>query len=208
MIPMRGIRLFAFVIAVALLVPASALGAAQMNLDTDVKSGVLVEQYKEFDGKEITFRGEVIGERMVRGGHAWLHINDDAYFERNIEEGQPLGGMNSGHAVWIPTPLTDELQYFGDYRNEGDIVRVKGTFNAACPQHGGDMDIHATELELLRPGHPVVDPIRPAKTAAALVLGALAAFLFWLSRTGWGPRFETRRPQPGRRTAVSRGGDR
>ena len=109
----------------------------------------LVEQPKEFDGEGVTFAGEVIGEAMVRGDMAWLHINDDAYYVKNVEEGAQLGGYNTGIAVWLPAGLAEELEYFGDYEHEGDIVEVAGVFNAACAEHGGDMDIHATELEIV-----------------------------------------------------------
>lgn len=194
---MRRGSIIGAVLALALLVPSSALAAASINVGTDVKSADLVEQPSKFDGKTITFRGEVIGERMVRGENTWLHINDDAYFERNIEEGQPLGGYNSGHAVYIPTSLTEGIEFYGDYHNEGDIVRVEGTFNAACAQHGGDMDIHATSLDILREGHTVVDPIKPWKLVLALVLAALAGLLWWADRAGFGPRFRERR-LPGR----------
>lgn len=205
---MRIGRIAAVALALMTLMPAVALGAASINVGTDTKSADLVEQPKKFDGKTITFRGEVIGERMARGANAWLHINDDAYFERNIEEGQPLGGYNSGHAIWIPTELTDGIEFYGDYRHEGDIVRVRGEFRAACPEHGGDMDIHATSLEILRPGHRVVDPIHPRKTVAALLLGALSALLYWLDRKGIGPRIAPGRPQSDRRATAARAGDR
>jgi hypothetical protein len=41
---------------------------------------------------------------------------------------------------------------YGDYRHQGDIVRISGVFHAACPEHGGDMDIHATDLSVVRAG--------------------------------------------------------
>jgi hypothetical protein len=61
-----------------------------------VTSGELVESPKEFDGTEITFVGEAVGESMRRGDMAWLHLNDDAYMERNVEEGASLGGVQLG----------------------------------------------------------------------------------------------------------------
>jgi hypothetical protein len=142
----------------------------------------LVESPKQLDGMEVTFAGEVIGEAMVRGDMAWLHINDDAYYVKNVEEGAQLGGYNTGMAVWLPADLLDEVDHYGDYRHEGDIVEVEGVFNAACPEHGGDMDIHATSLRLVQTGHEVVDPIRPQKVAWAAALVAVALGLYLIER--------------------------
>jgi hypothetical protein len=145
----------------------------------------LVESPAEYDGDIITFTGEAIGEVMVRGDMAWLHLNDDAYRDRNVEEGAPLGGYNSGMAVWIASDQTTAITHFGDHAHEGDVVRVTGTFNAACPEHGGDMDIHATSLEVITPGHKVEDPVDPGKLVWAVLLSvlAVAAFLVDRSRT-------------------------
>jgi len=34
----------------------------------------------------------------------------------------------------------------------GDTVEVTGVLHRACPQHGGDLDLHATRLEVLTTG--------------------------------------------------------
>ena len=142
----------------------------------------LVEEPKTYDGVEVDFTGEVIGEAMVRGDMAWLHINDDAYYVRNVEEGAELGGYNAGMAVWLPADNAAAIMHFGDYKHEGDVVTIVGTFNAACAEHGGDMDIHARELTVVQAGHVVVDQIRPEKVVAAVVLGLLVLALYLLDR--------------------------
>jgi hypothetical protein len=156
--------------------PTSGELIERQNVTGDVTKGLY------WNGKTVTFHGEAIGERMVRGDHAWIHLNDDAYMERNVEEGQPLGGLNSGMAVWLPAGLTDGIDTYGDYMHEGSIVEVTGVFNGACKEHGGDLDIHATELRVLRPGHVVVDPIYPWKVGLAVALTLCAALLWWLDR--------------------------
>jgi len=142
----------------------------------------LVEEPKIYDGVEVDFTGEVIGEAMVRGDMAWLHINDDAYYVRNVEEGAELGGYNAGMAVWLPADNAAAIMHFGDYKHEGDIVTIVGTFNAACAEHGGDMDIHARELTVVKAGHVVVDQIRPEKVIVAVVLALLVVALYLLDR--------------------------
>ncbi len=156
--------------------PSSTELIDRMNVPGDITAGLY------WNGKTITFHGEAIGEVMVRGPYAWIHLNDDAYMERNVEEGAPLRGYNSGMAVWVPAPLTGAIDSYGDYKHEGSIVEVKGVFNGACREHGGDMDIHATSLDVLRAGHVVVDPIPPWKLPLALGAAVTAGLLFWLER--------------------------
>jgi hypothetical protein len=165
-------------------VPAYArtLSAEAPIPSNEPSSGKLVENPKTYNGTTVTFTGEAIGEVMARGEYAWIHLNDDAYMEMNVEEGAKLGGYNSGMAVWVPTALTKQIDTYGDYKHEGSIVQVVGTFNAACKEHGGDMDIHATAVTLIRPGHVVDDPIAPWKATLAVALVLAAAGLWWLDR--------------------------
>jgi len=174
-------------LALALLTPAvmtagcRAAGTPEPS-PNEFSSADLVEKPKQLDGMTVTFEGEVIGEAMGRGDMAWLHINDDAYYVKNVEEGAQLGGYNSGMAVWLPADLAEEIQYFGDYEHEGDIVRVEGVFNAACAEHGGDMDIHATRLDVLNQGHEVVDEVKPQKVVWAVALASIALALYLVER--------------------------
>jgi hypothetical protein len=156
--------------------PTSSQLIERQNVPGDPTKGLF------YNGKTITFTGEAIGEVMVRGDYAWIHLNDDAYMEANVEEGAKLGGYNSGMAIWIPSALTAPVDTYGDYKHEGSIVQISGTFNAACKEHGGDTDIHATTLSVIRPGHLVDDPIPPWKAALAAGLALLAAGLYWLER--------------------------
>ncbi|MCE5191280.1 MAG: hypothetical protein LLG08_05920 [Actinomycetia bacterium] len=163
-------------------------GTPQAN-PNKASSAVLVESPKEYDGTTVTFTGEAIGEAMVRDDKAWIHLNDDAYYLKNVEEGAHLGGYNSGMAVWIDASLAKRIQFFGDYKHEGDVVKISGTFNAACAEHGGDMDIHATSLEIVKPGRDAQDPVRSWKLLWALALALVAAVLYVLNRNWgkWGP---------------------
>lgn len=142
-------------------------------------SGELVNGPKRFDGTRVAFEGEAIGEAMRRGESAWLHLNDDAYMRENVEEGASLGGFNSGMAVWVPAGLASRVEVFGDHKHQGDVVRVEGVFNAACAEHGGDMDIHADTLEVIAGGRDVPDPVRPWKGVMAAVLAGVAGVLWY-----------------------------
>ena len=161
---------------------APAVAADVAIPKNDPSSSQLVEKPKLYNGTTVTFTGEAIGEVMVRGDYAWIHLNDDAYMERNVEEGAKLGGYNSGMAVWVPAALTKPIDTYGDYTHEGSIVQISGTFNAACKEHGGDTDIHATSVRVVRPGHLVVDLVPGWKAALAAGMVLLAGSLFWLER--------------------------
>lgn len=166
----------------ALFIGAPGVASAQQPSPNDPSSAGLVERPKDFDGTSVEFVGEVVGDRMVRGEFAWLHLNDDPYYLKNVEEGAHLGGYNSGQAVWLPRTLADKVTTIGDHDHEGDVVKVTGTFNAACGEHGGDMDIHADLLEVLTPGHPVEDPVHPWKIILALALLAAAGATWMVQR--------------------------
>ena len=169
-------------VAMMAFVAAPAFAAEVPIPKNDPSSTQLVEKPTTYNGTTVTFTGEAIGEVMVRGDYAWIHLNDDAYEEKNVEEGAKLGGYNSGMAIWIPAALTKPVDSYGDYKHEGSIVQITGTFNAACKEHGGDMDIHATALRVVRPGHDVVDAIALWKVLLAIALVALAAGLWWVDR--------------------------
>lgn len=176
-------RRLAFALALAVAVfalPASAMAEA-------VSSTRLIEAPALWDGHSITFTGEAIGEAMTRGDEVWLHLNDDAYAGETTEEGAALSGYNSGQAAVVSPELARAVTVFGDYRHRGDLVEVSGTFNAACAEHGGDMDIHVTALRVIRPGAAVEDPPETWKlallAAAALFAAATgAAFAYRRSR--------------------------
>jgi hypothetical protein len=59
---------------------------------------------------------------------------------------------------------------------------VAGTFNAACREHGGDMDIHADDLVVVRTGHPVTHVFNRSRAVAAALLLALAGLLWLIKR--------------------------
>lgn len=104
-----------------------------------VSSTELIENAKQYDARTVTYQGEVIGDIMVRGEHAWLSVND---------------GSNA-IGVWIDKELIKQILYVGSYTAEGDLVEIMGTFHRSCIEHGGDLDIHAQSIAILRLGHAI-----------------------------------------------------
>ncbi len=138
-----------------------------------VSSEELVENAHLYDGETITFRGEVIGDIMVRKDHAWIHLNDDPY----AEQPSKLAGYNTGMAIWCKASNTERINFIGNYKNRGDIVEVTGVFNSACPKHAGDMDIHATNIKIIEPGYLIEHKFQTDKLWWALVLSFAAVAL-------------------------------
>ncbi|MDI6799413.1 MAG: hypothetical protein QMD53_01810 [Actinomycetota bacterium] len=158
-----------------LLLP-SFVGATAFALTSSTQ---LIEEHQDYNGKTVTFEGEAIGDVMIRGESAWIHLNDDPYGKNRSRE---LSGYNSGMAVWISADEAGKIETLGNYNNWGDLVRVVGTFNAACLEHGGDMDIHASSLSVIKPGEGIDHPIRAERIFWAAGLGFLSATLFLLNR--------------------------
>jgi hypothetical protein len=150
------------------------------SVAAEASSTTLVEEAAKWNGRKVIFTGEAVGEKMVRGLKCWIHLNDDAYMWKNIEEGAELGGYNSGQAIWVDAGSAGKITYYGNYLHEGDIVKVTGTFNSVCRDHGGDMDIHADTLEIVRIGHPVEHVNNYRRAVLALILLGLAGILFWI----------------------------
>lgn len=167
--PRRAIASLAFcalLAALALTPPARA---------ATVSSIQLIERPDSWDGRTVTFVGEAVGEAMDRGDGTWLHLNDDGYAHASIPHGGEAAGYNSGQAVFAERSLAAAVKVFGDHRHRGDLVEVTGVFNTACTEHGGDMDIHVSELRVLSPGATIIEPLDTRKLALLVLGGAMAA---------------------------------
>jgi hypothetical protein len=64
-------------------------------------------------------------------GHVWINV---------LSNGVGIG-------VYAPEALVSGIGDFGHYDRTGEMLRVTGTFNEGCDQHGGDLDLHAGSIE-------------------------------------------------------------
>lgn len=129
-----------------------------------LNSNELINNAKKYDGREITYSGEVIGDIMRRGEFAWLNVNDG----------------NNAIGVWVNTALIKGIDFTGSYKSVGDAVEVSGIFHRACLEHGGDLDIHAQTLRKITAGKIVEHKADSFKGKLILILlGVL--FLVWIS---------------------------
>jgi len=131
-----------------------------------ISSTELIKDAKQYDGKNVTFRGEAVGDIMIRGEHAWLSVND---------------GSNA-IGIWIDKELINNIQYVGSYEIKGDIVEVTGVFKRACPEHGGDLDLHAYQIIKIASGESLPKTRSLKKIYIALLLFILISLIYLLRR--------------------------
>lgn len=141
----------------------------------------LVERAAELDGVVVEFSGEAIGEALERGDMAWVNLADDA---------GALGiWMTSGDAALIRT--------YGSYATTGDRLLVRGVFHRACPEHGGDMDIHAASVQTVSSGEARPHPVSLARALAAVFMSMAATAAAVVLRLKDGRRKEQRSDHAG-----------
>jgi len=122
----------------------------------------LINEDVRYNGKKVLVEGEAIGHLMKRGDFAWININDNT---------ESIG-------VWISSELTDEIKYLGRHAVAGDWLRISGVFNSNCSLHGGDTDIHADGVLVLKRGSPNQLTHEPKKVVNLLFLIGLMICLY------------------------------
>lgn len=133
-----------------------------------VSSKELISNTKGYDGKTVIYAGEVIGDIMRRGDYAWVNVND----------GEGAIG------IWMKAALAQEIIYAGSYKSKGDKIEVSGVFHRACPEHGGDLDIHAETLRKIQPGIILNKKLGPHKKNLSLGLLGILCLILILRRFG------------------------
>ena len=115
------------------------------------------------------FEGEVLGDILYRGEYAWLAVFD---------------GSNT-IGCYVSAEQARQISLVGGYGKKGDTVSVEGVFHRACPEHGGDLDIHASSVTVLSTGARLVMPHSRLVTTLAIALplpAAVLLFLVWKRR--------------------------
>ena len=150
---MTGSRLVlvAAITGLLTLVSLCAVSADGVGTSLAVPVARLIDESATFDGQTVKIEGEIIGDVMKRDSHAWISILD--------------GGVAVG--VWTHIENLYAGLSAGGYAMQGDRVRVMGIMHRACSEHGGDLDIHLESIELLAPGHPVMQPVHRIRVLAA-----------------------------------------
>ena len=128
-----------------------------------LSSRELIDNAKKYDTDRITFEGEVIGDVMCRGQYCWVNLHDG----------------NAAIGVWMSKDYAQIINYRGSYKQRGDWLRINGIFNRACPQHSGQLDIHAQEVERIKEGQTIREEFSlKRRNLAVVLLGALC--IVWI----------------------------
>ena len=157
----------ALLILIALLLLAIPTVAFAENGGVD--SNDLIDRAKDYDGTTVVYEGEVLGDILYRGDFAWLAVSDG----------------NNTIGVYVTAEQAKQVSVVGGYGKQGDTIRVEGVFHRACAEHGGDLDIHANTVAVLRVGESVQMPLSRLVTILAIALPLPAAallFLVWRRR--------------------------
>jgi hypothetical protein len=141
-------RLMIWCLLFLTLLPVAASASAAEVTSTD-----LIEKAFALDGETVVYTGEAIGETLQRGDHAWVNLSDGA----------------NAIGVWVDTEMLSMISTVGRYGQVGDTLQVTGVFHRACREHGGELDIHAVQMTVVKAGYAVAWP-----TAGWMIFGACA----------------------------------
>jgi hypothetical protein len=140
-------------LAAATRIPVSAVAPAAAD------STEILAEAAGNDGKTIVYTGEIIGDVMRRENGTWINVSD----------GSNALGIFISDNLQVSGLQVSDLQA-GTYRQSGDRVQITGIFHRACPDHGGDIDIHATSLTLVSKSQETPHDIRLVMAAVAMLL--------------------------------------
>lgn len=137
-----------------------------------------------YDGLEVTYAGEVIGEVLRRRGGAWVQVNDDDYA---LTTGPLIGhreraGFNTGLSVWLEGDLADRIEQPGRAALRGDVVLLRGTLLRADPDDGGGITLRAHTMETLAGPLQIEPPLHTVQLVVAVILSVAAVLATLFAR--------------------------
>lgn len=144
---------------------------ADDNVVVETRIGVLSLVNRALDGATVRFSGEAVGNAVnADDGYKWVQLADAA--DRPI-------------AVYLSDELADKITSYGSYNSSGTVVEVTGEYHIADPQHQGELDVHATQLEVTDAGGSIAHGVDADRLTAGVALcgvGILLVILFVVLR--------------------------
>lgn len=139
--------------------------------------GVLVSINRALNDNQVSFEGEAVGDLVNAGdGHRWANV---------------MGTSNAVISVFLTDEQASLIHDVGDYHSTGTTLKITGTYHIACPEHQGELDVHASKAEVVNAGAHTPHPVVPGRLEAALVvcfMAAAALVVYYLSRRYIGKR--------------------
>ena len=107
----------------------------------------LIDNPELFDKQQVEIEAEALDVLKVEGG-SWINVSDG----------------DSSLGVWVEKgKATPAIENFGSYKEDGDLLKIKGIFNSSCQVHLGERDVHAEEVTIIKKGAPLREEITPNK---------------------------------------------
>ena len=118
-----------------------------------VALGDVLQNVDEFDEKMIEIKGEVIGEVLKTAQGSWINISSGIY---------SIGIFSDKNEAF------DAISYWGNYKEIGDTLKVKGIFYKECVSHQIG-DIHLESLEVIEQGYEKIALVSQGKIKIAII---------------------------------------
>ncbi len=126
------------------------------------------------DGRIVQFVGEAIGDRVLddaSGKCCWVTVESMA------------DGSDANISVYMTVEQAEQIDHFGRYGVTGTTLQIRGTFNQACSNHEGLVDVHATNVGVMARGVEHPDTLNLSNFGFGIfliIIGAalMAAFYF------------------------------
>lgn len=147
---------------------ANSLNADE-SVIVDTRIGVLVAANQALDNTDVRFEGEVIGEPVdAADDMVWVAVANAS--------GQSI-------SVLLSADDAQAITSYGSHTMTGSTVEVTGTYHVACSEHQGELEVHASSIEVLDAGGEVTHSVsmRMFVTAAVLCGIGLALVLLYLA---------------------------
>jgi len=128
----------------------------------------LIQNANQYDGQIVEIQAEVIGDVMRRSNGVWLNVSDGT----------------SAIGIFCARSILPQIKFRGDYKNSGDILLIKGQFNRADRSQGGDLDIRASEIKVIKDGYKVKRELNRGKLNAIVILVPIIIVLIIIKPRG------------------------
>jgi hypothetical protein len=159
----------------------SGQNLAQRGTPMPVTSAELIECPTLFDGEQVRYEGEAVGEVLLRPTHGWVHVNDDLYAIQigPLSEHRTVAGGNSGMAVSMAREQAAAITP-GSHHTAGTKVEIVGTYLRSDPRDDGAPAIRAISVDVTREARPVAPAqvsLRRAVVAAVLMAATVVLLI-------------------------------
>lgn len=148
----------------------------------EVTSNQLYDCPQTYDGRLITYTGEVVGALLPRREAVWAQLNDDVYGDAGapLPTHRDFRGGNAGVGALLPFDVAAMVETIGGPGRHGDVLRVVARFERVDEATGEVAILRVQSARLEQAGRPVVIPDSPARPivaslAAAMALGVVLA---------------------------------